>query len=245
MKKRTIKYFDEWTCKTKQIMYEGYDKELVKIKIFMTLKYLSKGFRVLDAGCGIGNITNVLAGYCDNIVGVDFSSLNVKKAKDNLRSKRNAEVILADITALPLQDAKFDVIVSYSTLYYVEELNKALEEFHRILRNGGYAIFELGNKYSWNALQYRWQSGVILHLRSPDELVFFIKKSFFSVKERRIFQLFPIIHIFERIFCCRIGGRLIEEWISSTPILRNFSFRYLFVCKKENENIAVKQNTTS
>lgn len=231
-KKKTIEYFDEWASKTKLMRYEGYDKELVKIKISTALKYLGKDFLVLDAGCGIGNITEVLANYCGKIIGVDFSSLNVKQAKNNLHAKKNAEVILADITTLPLQDAKFDIIVSYSTLYYVKELNKTLEEFHRILKNGGYAVFELGNKYSWNALQYKWQSGVIQHLRSPNELTASIKKSLFSVKERRIFQLFPIISIMERILCWKIRGRLLDEWISSTPILRNFSFRYFFVCKK-------------
>jgi hypothetical protein len=35
-----------------------------------------------------------------------------------------------------------------------------------------------------------------------------------------------------QILSKRIGGRMLDEWISSVPILRRYAFRHVFVCEK-------------
>jgi ubiquinone/menaquinone biosynthesis C-methylase UbiE len=230
--KKTIAYFDDWANKRQDVTYLGYDRQMIKTKIGMLLDKLQKDSWVLDAGCGMGNITRIVSDHCANIVGVDFSKVNIKKANQVLHNRKNAQVVLASLISLPFQDGQFDVVYAFSTLYYVERLLSVLEEFHRTLEPTGLAVLELGNEYSLNALRYRWQNGVIQYLRSPKQMNKIIENSLFCIKERRIFGLIHIPKILERFFCWKIGNRLVEEWVSSAPLLRLFAFRYLSMAER-------------
>jgi SAM-dependent methyltransferase len=80
-----------------------------------------------------------------HVVGIDISESVLAAARARypaLRAER------ADIRALPFADGTFDVVVSISTLDHfgcVEELESAVGELHRVLRDGGTLVVTLDN----------------------------------------------------------------------------------------------------
>jgi ubiquinone/menaquinone biosynthesis C-methylase UbiE len=95
--------------------------------------------RVLDVGCGTGNLLAFLAeaGFrMKEYVGVDLSPEMLRIA----RSKPchvPASWITADAASLPLRDASFDTAISASALHYWDDAGAGLAEIRRVLWPGG------------------------------------------------------------------------------------------------------------
>lgn len=100
-------------------------------KVRQLLDANCKGGQVLDAGCGEGYYTNLLARAGYRMVGVDLSRRGVRAAaKTAEREGLPAEYAVAGIFSLPLPDAAFDAVISLFAPV-------AETEFIRILRPGG------------------------------------------------------------------------------------------------------------
>lgn len=95
---------------------------------------------VLEIGSGNGQIANELLQRDPDIslTATDIDPLMVKEARDELPA--SVAVRQADVTALPFEDASFDVVVSFIMLHHVIEWDRALREIHRVLRPGGLFI---------------------------------------------------------------------------------------------------------
>ena len=72
-----------------------------------------KGRRALDFGCGVGRMTEALAEFFDNVVGVDISEEMVRLA-NQYRRRDNTEFVLVPQPPLPFPDKEFDCV--YSTI---------------------------------------------------------------------------------------------------------------------------------
>lgn len=98
--------------------------------------------RILDAGCGTGGMLEVLRreNRSWQIGGLDFSS----RALAHVRERGFSDVMQARVDAMPYPDASFDAVVSLDVLYFagVNE-RKAMEEFHRVLKEGGVLVLNL------------------------------------------------------------------------------------------------------
>ncbi len=95
---------------------------------------------LLDAGCGTGGVLQRL-GNCSNHVGIDLSEAAVKFC----RQRGLKQVKQADITAMPLASESFDAVICSSVLYHrwVPDVEKALQELHRVLKPGGLLLVNL------------------------------------------------------------------------------------------------------
>jgi SAM-dependent methyltransferase len=61
----------------------------------------------------------------------------VNRARERLSSNREAHVEVADVTALPFDTGRFDVVTSYLMLHHVIDWANALTEIGRVLKPGG------------------------------------------------------------------------------------------------------------
>jgi SAM-dependent methyltransferase len=89
---------------------------------------------VLDAGCGTGRYSTMLAGRGHEVIGVDQSGAMLDIARKKLPS---ADFREGDLTALPLPDRSVDAVLCALTLVHVPDLARALREFARVMRPGG------------------------------------------------------------------------------------------------------------
>jgi ubiquinone/menaquinone biosynthesis C-methylase UbiE len=98
--------------------------------------------RVVDVGCGTGNLLPLLIGAApriDGYVGVDLSleMLRVACGKASSAAGIQTGFVAADVGKLPLHDGSFDTAVSASALHYWDDVAAGLAEIRRVLRPGG------------------------------------------------------------------------------------------------------------
>lgn len=116
--------------------YQGWVAELAGL--------LPPGARVLDLGCGAGlPATRELTGHGLQVAGVDFSAVQLQRAR---RLVPAAKLLKADIAELHLAPASLDAVVSFYALIHLPLADqRAL--FPRLrdwLRPGGYLLAIVG-----------------------------------------------------------------------------------------------------
>ncbi|MEO7916253.1 MAG: class I SAM-dependent methyltransferase, partial [Dokdonella sp.] len=87
------------------------------------------GKRVLDAACGEGYGSNLLADVAAEVVGVDLSEQAIKHARARYGTRQNLRFESADATALPDLGERFDIIVSFETLEHLQAQEALLAGF--------------------------------------------------------------------------------------------------------------------
>ncbi len=97
---------------------------------------------VLDCGCGGGANLKKLLKRCPNgsIRGVDYSQVSVEKSRKVNRSVIEAgrcEVLQASVAQLPFDEAQFDLVTAFETVYFWPELTQSFREVQRVLKPGG------------------------------------------------------------------------------------------------------------
>jgi SAM-dependent methyltransferase len=99
------------------------------------------GSRVLEAGCGIGAQTVILAKNSPqaHITSIDISVESLKKAEENIKKQGFTNVTFrqADIFNLPFPPASFDHIFVCFVLEHLAEPLRALEQLRQLLKKGG------------------------------------------------------------------------------------------------------------
>lgn len=105
---------------------------------------LAEGRRVLDAGCGVGYGTAMLAAAgAREAVGIDVASEVVAAAA---RTHPAGEFLMGDIHALPFEDARFDLVICFEVIEHVEEQDAAIAELARVLAPDGLLAISSPNR---------------------------------------------------------------------------------------------------
>ena len=98
---------------------------------------LAPGYRVLEAGCGTGNVLRVLEEVClhGEIVGSELFEEGLRCA----RTRVGCRLVQADVRRLPFA-APFDVIGLFDVLEHLPDDAEVLDELYRQLEQGGRLI---------------------------------------------------------------------------------------------------------
>jgi 2-polyprenyl-6-hydroxyphenyl methylase/3-demethylubiquinone-9 3-methyltransferase len=102
------------------------------------LKYLPRGSKVLDYGCGRGDFTAYLASSGFRAVGIDVSAHAIAF---NRQDFPELEFVVADANAgVPFEDEFFDAIWCSEVIEHIYDVHAIFAEFSRLLRLGGRLI---------------------------------------------------------------------------------------------------------
>lgn len=103
-------------------------------------KYLKPDFIVLDAACGTGYGSEILANSVKKVVSLEISDHALDWGRSH-HQKSNIEFKKADLNEpIDLPDNYFDAIISFETLEHVGNQKNLLSEFKRVLKPGGILI---------------------------------------------------------------------------------------------------------
>ena len=97
---------------------------------------------VLEVGCGVGATAVYLAKKHNcRVVGVDISEQMIARAEERSKGEgvqNQVEFRVASAIALPFQDGHFDAVICQSVTTFIEEKAKAICEYDRVTKPGGY-----------------------------------------------------------------------------------------------------------
>jgi ubiquinone/menaquinone biosynthesis C-methylase UbiE len=119
-----------------------FNKALRQMEALLAQKLaLPKGAKVLDAGCGMGDVASYLAKNQElNIEGIDILDFNIKEAKKRITERGLADKINVQIMSygnMQFDDSVFDGAYTMETFVHSDNPEKALSEFYRVLKPGG------------------------------------------------------------------------------------------------------------
>jgi SAM-dependent methyltransferase len=121
----------------------------VEVPLLLRALRIPRGGRVLEVGCGRGVALSVLAVRLTPfaLFGLDVDPTLLEVASWRLRVARVAATLVeADVRAIPLDTASFDLVVDFGTCYHVsggaDGARAALREVARVLRPGGLFVHE-------------------------------------------------------------------------------------------------------
>ena len=207
-----------------------------------------RGGPVLDLCCATGRCLLALAPRIDRGFGLDFSFRYVKAAANygSHKGVKNLAFVQGDATSIPFKSGQFTMLYCFSSLYAMPRVEPAIAEMSRVLRCGGIAVLDFGNRLSLNAYCSRfytdWPPIFPIPVREMKSL---LTDAGLRIVEHRSFQILPLwaarpdwlkqtlLHpSWKRLMSKRIRDKMLDEWVSSLPGLRSIAFRHLLVCRK-------------
>ena len=223
-----------------------YVDRLLDEKLFTVRRHIQSG-SLVDLCCATGEHLFSLAETSDCCIGIDFSRPFINEAK--IRAEKlglnGVSFQVGDAKDIPLDSGSVATLYSFSALYVIPDVGKVFKEIARVLRNHGRCVLDLGNSPSINS--YCVKSYTELPPSSPisvKEMYRLCELYGLEVIEHRAFQilplwagkprwLWPLLHPWwKTIMAKRVGGRMLDEWVSSSRFLRPFAFRHILVCCK-------------
>jgi len=100
------------------------------------------GVSLLDVACGTGVVALTAARMGAKVTGIDLTPELVARAKENAALMNlEAEFLQSDVEALPLPDARFDMVVSQFGHMFAPRPEVAVKEMLRVLKPGGTIAF--------------------------------------------------------------------------------------------------------
>ena len=184
------------------------------------------GDRVVDAGCGTGDLTFAcLEAGAREVLGLDFARPMLARAREKARDggASGAAFALADATRLPVADGSVDGWCSAFVVRNIPDLDAALAEAWRVLRPGGrLAVLEipklspsplrpfarvhfnrvvplLGGLVSGHGSAYRYLPVSVDHFLEPPEFTSMLRAHGFRVREVRVLMFGTVaLHVAEK-----------------------------------------------
>lgn len=152
--------------------------------------------RILDLGCGTGWATRLFAEQATegHVIGVDVADEMIRMAESASVHYPNLEYHLASAENLPFADGYFSHAFSMESIYYYENMLRALEEVRRVLRHGGLFVTVV-DLFAENGPSFQWvdQLKVPVHFLSTKEYRdLFEQAGFEEIANERLIDPTPV-----------------------------------------------------
>ena len=170
-------------------------KELLD-KMIKELNDLSNLGDVIEFGCGTGYFTETLAKKANQIIATDLSDELLQSAKIRLNKNPRITIQKENCMETSFISKKFDSVFMANLIHVVEYPLKALQESHRILKDGGVLIIVTYTNYGMKwfeiiKLGIRFLKGwgkppQHVHTFSPEKLASLMENAGFTVEKSKL-----------------------------------------------------------
>lgn len=150
---------------------------------------------LLDAGCGQGRSFHLLARTFrpSRLIGLDADPLSLEHAHEQARKlNKDVQLLCSDCAQIDLPDACVDIVFCHQTLHHLVEQEKALAEFWRVLKPGGWLLVAESTKYFIDTWVIRWLFRHPMHVqRSAEEYLDMLRGQGFDFSEHHVSYPYP------------------------------------------------------
>lgn len=119
--------------------------------------------KILDVGTGRGNFISIIdhlnKGY-EKLTGIDIYEPAVKMAAKYFEENQKIEITKQDVNNCDFPSEYFDIVCLSNSLHHLEDKTKTFESMERLVKPGGYLLFNEMMKDNLNELQI---SHLLLH----------------------------------------------------------------------------------
>lgn len=122
----------------------AYDEARHRIA-YLHARELARGLEVLDAGCGEGFNTVLLADTAAHVLGVDYAEAPIASARAAF-PRPNLEFRQLDIHALPRLGIKVDLVTNFQVIEHLEDPERFLVAVREALKPGGRLLLTTPNR---------------------------------------------------------------------------------------------------
>jgi len=100
--------------------------------------------KILDVGCGLGRIAEVIAGYGLEVTGIDISEFAIEQVRERCKGRENLEFICASALDMDFEGV-FDKILCYHFVGHLAlpDARILLKRMHSALKDGGTLVMGL------------------------------------------------------------------------------------------------------
>jgi ubiquinone/menaquinone biosynthesis C-methylase UbiE len=152
MESKDVKMFFERVASEWDTMRLTYYDERV-IDRMSEISNLVEDMRVADIGTGTGFVAAGVAPRVKSVVALDNSPKMLDVARKNLDalSIGNVDLLLGEITTLPLSNDSVDAAFANMVLHHAEDPEAMLREMTRVVKPGGAIVIadEVEHPYAW------------------------------------------------------------------------------------------------
>ncbi len=133
---------------------DAYRRDLFNPALFPLIGKV-KGKKVLDAGCGTGYMSRILAERGARVTGVDLSKRFIEICRQYEKKKPlGIKYYKADLSRMPrIASSQFDLIISIYVLCDVRDYDRAIKEISRVMKKNGRFLMLIEHPC------FSWQSG--------------------------------------------------------------------------------------
>ncbi|MBI3586476.1 MAG: class I SAM-dependent methyltransferase [Ignavibacteriales bacterium] len=101
---------------------------------------VANGPRVLELGCGEGNLALELVQNGLDVTAIDLSAERIDRAKhkaEQIQAPLQPIFLVGDLNTINLEPQKFDCVVAHDSLHHILMLERLLDEVQKTLKPGG------------------------------------------------------------------------------------------------------------
>lgn len=186
---KIAKYYDRG-------IFKGWNKKIEKETI--EIANIKRNSRILDAGCGIGNLLMLLQGLKKNLklYGIDISEEMLRIARKKLKNK--AKLKLIALEKINFKDNYFDYIFSVDSFHHYANYDSVMRNFHRVLKkNGRLIVVDFNFGFTGNKIFHAIEPGNNKMHSVSEFRELFKRYKFKNIKQKRI-GLFSILIMGEK-----------------------------------------------
>tara|TARA_B100000686_G_scaffold348181_1_gene438608 strand:- start:47 stop:961 length:915 start_codon:yes stop_codon:yes gene_type:complete len=180
------------------LLDEGVGSQIRLNNTLQDLADKSAGFRLIDLGCGTGNVLKLSKNFFKKIVGVDVSVKMLEHCRNF-----GATLLMGDINFIPFKNDVADVVTCFSVVHHLYQPKLLFQEIFRTLKPGGY--FYSDNDPSQFATElhdlnkqsklFQWLMGIYFlplrfskHFRKRTKMLEEFKATLISLGKEEVFE---------------------------------------------------------
>jgi ubiquinone/menaquinone biosynthesis C-methylase UbiE len=167
--------------------------------ILRELRVLPAG-RLLDIGCGTGELAARLAQRGWRVTGLDLCERMLHQARTKLNGDGGSvHLTVGDSEHLPFASGAFDAVTCANSFHHYPHQERVVSDMYRVLRPGGHLLLLDGwpdqfiGRIVYDLIITRVEGGAVWHRESQAMQAMLRSAGFRHVMQKRTYSLFPVL----------------------------------------------------